>query len=109
MTEYSTRTITCPADVDAFEQESQERHQAAGLALYVDDDAPPEFEATREEFLRNAQERAQREEFEIRTATRSLTIGTPARPSWNAGSPPPMKRMVHLKKLPSRRQRSGQG
>ena len=68
MTEYSTWTITCPADADAFEQESHERHQAADLTLYADDDAPPDFETTREEFLRKAQERAKCEEFEIKTA-----------------------------------------
>ena len=38
------------------------------LTLYADDDAPPDFEATREEFLRKAQERAKCEEFEIKTA-----------------------------------------
>ena len=67
MTEYRTWTITCPADVDAFNRESLEWDQAADLMLYEDNDAPPEFEATREEFLRKAQERAKSAEFEIRT------------------------------------------
>ena len=68
MREYRTWPITCPEDVAEFIRESLEWHHAADLTLYVDDDAYPVFEATREEFLRKAQGRAEREKFEIKTA-----------------------------------------
>ena len=70
MSEPKTWEITSPEDVDVFERETAEAHEAeerhgyterpgaCGVVLYIRNDLPPLFESSREDFLEHARETA---------------------------------------------------
>ena len=76
MSEPKTWEITSPEDVDVFERETAEAHEAeerhgyterpgaCGVVLYIRNDLPPLFESSREDFLEHARETARQEPLE---------------------------------------------
>ena len=86
MSEPKTWEITSPEDVDVFERETAEAHEAeerhgyterpgaCGVVLYIRNDLPPLFESSREDFLEHARETARQEPLEIHAFV--MTDGT---------------------------------